>query len=352
MSSKQIIFILPGFLGTHLKSEMGTRIWFSPLMLLGGMKKLSLTKDNIQTDGLVEYIYADLKGTLEENNNYEVHAYPIDWRKSLRAQGKEFSKFVKTKALDHDVSITIIAHSQGGLLAQSAIADSLFLKNKMEKDVSSKFIMLGTPVYGTYIVAHLLLGKEWFGTLPIFDGTLWENSVREILSKYGGLLDLMPADDPLDLFSDKTWKTLYDLSGINARYLQKEDLDSSKEFRTWLNKNPINNQYTFYIRGERDATPSGLKIEKRGSKSNVIFEHTNYGDAVSEWASSKDIDNTFHASGVHHAFLPRTDVVISTISELIENKPTSLPKVVDGTIKYKEKTTSTTTRSVIPPFPV
>ena len=159
------------------------------------------------------------------------------------------------------------------------------------------------------------MDNRWLEPWPIFDGTLRDNSLREIASRFQGLLDMMPIDPNLDLFSEDVWKNLYASHGVNASAPFARDLEASRVFREWIDTHEIDSSYTHYIAGEDSTSPYGLTKDSK-----IKFQITDYGDGVVDWERSVNgITSIWLAESKHHAILPKSRKVINGILDLIDD---------------------------------
>lgn len=339
-------------MGTNLDDAQGDRVWLSLGLLFGRFSKLAINEQGVRRGDLIGLFYGRLVDKLE--NDHSVHPFSIDWRLSPKDEGLRFARLVESILDDTDRPVSIVAHSQGGLVAQSAIAQSDKLASAMKIRTGSRLIMLGTPYQGTYIVPHLFLGHDLSEPDSTRDGTFKLDSVREVMSGFPGLLAMMPRHAKLDLFSADTWATLYDLCDITAQRLTQQDLDKALEFRQWIDSVPLENSYTWYIRGEFMFTPHGIRLNHSDPEqaTRIRFQFCNHGDGISDWRlGSATMSNVLVAPNVNHVLLSMKGSVIRAIRQLIKTGRCDLPNAGDYAVDPL-KISSNRSRFIIPPLPV
>ena len=120
-----IVFLVPGLMATHLKAG-NDRVWLSRASLAaGGLQRLAFddpgqASASITVDSLFAPPYQELTKALQ--GRFEVIAFPYDWRRSFKEEGRRLAIEVAAELRKHNRTITILAHSTGGLLAQAMIA--------------------------------------------------------------------------------------------------------------------------------------------------------------------------------------------------------------------------------------
>ena len=339
-------------MGTNLHDKKDHRVWLTLGVLFGQFSKIAMSAEGVQRGNLVSLFYGRLVDKLQ--NDHSVYPFPIDWRLSPKDEGLRFARLVESVIDNNDTPVSIVAHSQGGLVAQAAIAQSEKLARAMQTRSGSKLVMLGTPYHGTYIVPHLFLGNDLSEPQSAREGSFRIDSIREIMSRFPGLLAMMPRHSELDLFCAQTWSELYDLCGITAQKLTQKDLDNALAFRQWLDSIPLENSHTWYIRGEFMFTPYGMSLNHStpALATKVKFQHSNHGDGISDWQlGSGPMTNVLIAPNVNHVFLSTKSSVIHEIRKLIKTGQCDLPHADNYAVDPLSITT-TSSRFFIPPLPV
>ncbi len=131
-------------------------------------------------------------------------AYPYDWRYDVRdivANGTQVGTAtsspvtIRLQNIVHELAlssptrkVTIVAHSNGGLIAKALAID---LASRNEASLIDRIILIGTPQFGTpKSVIDLLHGDEFTTALGI---VMYGDTVRNIEATMPGAYDLLPS---------------------------------------------------------------------------------------------------------------------------------------------------------------
>lgn len=282
--SQPVVYILPGIMGTHL-AEGGGRIWLNVLELAQGrIANLRIANRNIQPQALVRLAYANLVEYLSAT--HEVIPFPYDWRLSIMEESSRFADALEAKLEETEQPIRILAHSMGGLVTRTMIAQRPELWERISKRNGSRFVMLGTPNRGSYSIPRLILGQEkTFRMLAMLD---IKNSVKQLLDvivRYPGILQLLPMDaGPLDFLDAGTWDKFPNLGGKWVKP-QEKDLEQARKFHEFLEagrKNMGDWSQVLYVAGYGRGAPVAVEL---AGKNEVTFVGTNQGDGTVPWES-------------------------------------------------------------------
>lgn len=178
--SRPNVIVIPRMFGSELTSTdldgNQERIWLSPRRIVAGqLNRLRLAPNGltefdphytINATGIMKQYYGELLLTLAEQ--YNVHAFWYDWRKSFKVGAAALQGRIETW-FGEDEPVHIVAHGEGGLLARSYIA--LFPEQWQRHQ--GRLIMLGTPNHGMInalmaITGHLGLVR-WLDQLTPLD---------------------------------------------------------------------------------------------------------------------------------------------------------------------------------------
>jgi hypothetical protein len=70
--------------------------------------------------------------------------------------------------------------------------------------------MLGTPNGGSFVIPRLLLGRErLMRQIALLDLKHTQRQLLDIVSRYPGLLEMLPSVGNYEFFSDKKWQELF-----------------------------------------------------------------------------------------------------------------------------------------------
>lgn len=171
--AKQKVYVLPGILGTSMDNEqpvLPNNLWVNPGRLaLGQITVLKLAPGGIQpdpdegdacfpTDVLQDY-YGDAVDRLNEDlddSKYDVIAWGYDWRRSLPVIATRLAGAI-IGTTTPDEPVTIVAHSQGGLIARMVW---FVLKGQGKDNLCRRIVTIGTPHEGCYSPAYVFAGED------------------------------------------------------------------------------------------------------------------------------------------------------------------------------------------------
>ena len=121
---RPIAIMLPGTMGSELKAG-DDEIWLNYWALLkGGLKKIAMGRDEITPVGLVDEFYGPLVEFLARSHQVEI--FPYDWRFSVRKAAAKLAVTLEPLVSQAERSgqpLRLVAHSMGGLVVRSMIAD-------------------------------------------------------------------------------------------------------------------------------------------------------------------------------------------------------------------------------------
>ena len=202
------VLIIPGIMGSKLGIETHLLwddvIWMDPVDIAkGDLMDLSLdhTDSNIESLGVILLAYLKLKLRLKLAG-YDVDFYHYDWRKSLKLLGQQLVQYLQKERAGQ---VHIVAHSMGGLVTRSAIAQNA--------PAIRRVVMLGTPNHGSFVPVQAFRGVYSIIRKVAFLDV--RHSVEElcerVFSSLPGLYEMLPwreKYDRLDLYDMATWPTL------------------------------------------------------------------------------------------------------------------------------------------------
>ena len=298
-SNHPVVFVLPGIMGSHL-SFKNKRVWINPFSLSkGNMSQLKfneeLNADTVAADGLIGLFYGELVDYLSAS--HIVIPFPYDWRQSILKEAERFRKVLHDKLEESDEPVRIIAHSMGGLVARAALDGSPEVYEKFREGKKNRFIMLGTPNLGSFEIVKVLTGRSrTVKQLAAFDLKNKRKDLLEIVSRYPGLLELLPFDDEEKTYYDiNTWQRLLnkDRNGWGNHVFKREwtkrrewvlpnqdQLDQAKMLHNTLGVNSLNAEHTIYVAGYDSETPVGIK---ENDEAPISMMGTTKGDGSVPW---------------------------------------------------------------------
>ena len=234
------ILFLPGIQGSRLYTEEGgeeNQVWepFGNQDYVDlRMNDMGVSVNDVYTRDVIDEVYGvggdiykgflqylkDIGGVFE---GPYVETFPYDWRKNVfdivregtKLQNGTFNKPTTTVAFLAGISptqkVTIIAHSNGGLLAKALMHE---LEREGKADLVDKVIFIATPHIGTpKAIAALLHGYDQEQALNIPADA---REIRTVMKNMPGVYGLLPSEsymstltDPLISFDNSSTTKLY-----------------------------------------------------------------------------------------------------------------------------------------------
>ena len=315
------VFMLPGILG----SELGygdNRIWMDLKDIFRGrLERLDLHRENpkeIKPFRMFPRYYNELANFLAAT--HDVMPFPYDWRISMRDEADRFAGEL-TKRLDGSTQpVRILAHSMGGLLARLAFARHADLWQRFKAKEGCRLVMLGTPNEGSFSIPRMLMGRErTTGLLALLDIRNSEKDLLDMIRRFPGVLELLPASGHHDFFDEHVWKTLDDTDGRGWQEPLQQDLDIARATWRLLDNAPIDGTRMVFVAGQAESTPVGLTID--GDR--VRFQATRQGDGRVPWASIPKELPTFYIAAAH-GDMPRHEQAFGGYLDLLQQGTTRL----------------------------
>lgn len=336
---KPILIMLPGIMGSNLKDQESL-LWINyRRFLLGHLACLRPNdRDGIDPDSLIKTSYMKLGDYLAKN--YDIVAFPFDWRLSMEENAALLNQKVK-ELLAIGQPIKMIGHSMGGVLTR----DFMLYYPETYKELNAlpgfKILFLGSPLGGSYRIPYVLFGKD--GIIKLLAKIDIRNKPKDLLNifvNFPGILALLPINKSgKHDFSDRSfWEKLRKASGDDSWPIPNEtDLKAFGKYQDLIVKqeSTINYDNIFYIAGQsrkKNSTISDLEI-KDGQ---LIFHATNQGDESVTWESGIPkgiIDrNHFYYANVTHGGLSTEKKIFGAIEDILNQGKTgrlqnTLPKV-------------------------
>ena len=324
-----IVYILPGIMGTHL-SERGDRIWLEVLNLAQGkMANLGITNKKVQPEALVALAYANLVDYLSAT--HEVIPFPYDWRLSILDEAERFANALEAKLgeTEADQPIRIIAHSIGGLVTRAMIGLRPELWEKICEREGARFVMLGTPNKGSYMIPRLIFGQEkTFRMLAMLDLRNSAEQLLGVIARFPGILQLLPVNEggPWDFVQADTWDKFPNTGKRQWVKPTQKDLEQARKFHALLetgNKKIKDWDSIVYVAGSAPGAPVAVDID---DKNEIIFRGTNRGDGTVPWETGilpeLEKERTYYMD-VPHGDLANHKESFAAIYDLLNNGATT-----------------------------
>ncbi|MEZ4910198.1 MAG: CHAT domain-containing protein [Saprospiraceae bacterium] len=349
--NKPITVIIPGMMGSTL-SKNNNQIWIGYWNIFTrSLLKMGVTDPDIFSDGVIATAYKSFCEFLLKEG-YDVYVIHYDWRKSYMSQLPLLEKelnFIIEKS--NGQPIRVVSHSKGGLLMKQLIISNFDLYQKLALSTDFKWIMCGTPWFGSYAAVKTLIGQS--NTLKNLKRISFLVSYRqllEIFSKYEGVLEMLPMNLtnseiinknrkglPLYDYSDNSvWKFLYNIDKTNNYRWVTPEMNKSN-FKNLINstaniifgyknenlgsKTYLNSDQIYYLAGEYEETPYNLVVNEETSSlecENIPFSGDGTVTYVEGIPQGMNPEHVYYISAKHERLLDDRSSFRS-ILQLLEN---------------------------------
>ncbi|WP_372756201.1 CHAT domain-containing protein [Mariniflexile sp.] len=337
--TRDVVIIVPGIMGSTI-AHNGDHLWVDMRKLNDGgiTKSLNISASNVEATGVIEKYYNNLAEHLLEQ--YDVITMEFDWRKSLKDAAKILKDKIESVLKYQNIKIHIIAHSMGGLLVRQLMMDFSNVWSEFNRNESNKFIMLGTPWLGSYLIMEVLTGhSSRVKQLAAIDFKNNRADLLKIFWKYPGIFELLPIEEGTnrDFWDPKFWKDLdseADLKNMPNPDTNTKSLSGFKDYRknvqdylNALEEKTFKN--IFYICGQADKTVFDYSLQNRflSSKRKLVYKATSFGDGSVTWASGipKQLLGSNHLfySQTSHGDLANDPEIFQGISEILSTGSTN-----------------------------
>ncbi|HLW23354.1 MAG TPA: hypothetical protein VKT22_03210 [Steroidobacteraceae bacterium] len=194
------VLIVPGMMGSRLAPARATStVWIDPEHIASGaLARLALREHRpAPVRGVLLHAYALLHLKLRIAG-FAPEFFAYDWRRGIAELGAQLAEHLRAA----DAPRLLIAHSMGGLVARSALAQRPHLRLE-------RLILVGTPHRGCFDPVLALRGTHPFvrslARLDRRHSASW--LAARVFSTFRGLYDLLPERDggALDLLRATRW---------------------------------------------------------------------------------------------------------------------------------------------------
>lgn len=281
------VFVLPGIMGSHL-AVGDDRVWLDPVDLaLGHFGLLAIDSAGVRPDAPIEMCYGDLIDHLSQS--HEVRPFAYDWRRSIREEARRLGDAIEAILGDAERDrqpVRILAHSMGGLVARAMIAERPEIWQRMCRHDGARLLMLGTPNGGSHAIVQVLLGRDPIvRRLGALDLTRDTRQLLKIVSRFPGLLEMLPVSGAHDFFDGAAWKRLGDADRRGCwEAPAAESLRAARALREALDERSIDPQRMFYVAGCAAATPVDVEIDAHSA---IRIVASGEGDGRVPWETGR-----------------------------------------------------------------
>ncbi|HEY5758436.1 MAG TPA: alpha/beta fold hydrolase [Steroidobacter sp.] len=200
----QIVFILPGIMGSRLGSlqrKTTSLLWLHPMAIAqGGLSQLALPAGKaLRALGVMLPGYLKLRLSLEIAGFVPVF-HPFDWRSDLETLARALSRAIEKSGAR---KVHIVAHSMGGVVARIALGND-------RNERIQRLIQLGAPNQGSFApVQAMRAAYPTVRKIAALDQiSSAEQLARTVFLTLPGLYQMLPSastpDEP-NLFDPSQW---------------------------------------------------------------------------------------------------------------------------------------------------
>nr|WP_321228051.1 CHAT domain-containing protein [uncultured Psychroserpens sp.] len=338
--TRDVVIIIPGIMGSSLSSE-GEEQWVNMRNLNKGAipNDLNISSTKVKASGAIKKFY--LKIAEYFSSEYDVITLEFDWRKSVAPAAQELADLIDTLVKDN-VNVNIVAHSMGGLVARQCMMSHQETWKTFSKNETNKFLMLGTPWLGSYLIMEVLTGhSKRVKQLAAIDFKSNRKDLLKIFWKFPGVFELLPieAKGKRDFWNATYWDGLDKKSKLKDMPSAATNKTSLKYFDTYR-KNVISFledvegdtsffENVYYISGKADKTVFDYKYKDRlfSKFDQLVYKTTSYGDGSVTWQTGiptqlKGSKNLYY-SNTSHGDLANETYIFEGIKDIIKTGSTN-----------------------------
>jgi hypothetical protein len=322
---KANVVVLHGIMGAELtatdRTGANSAVWVRPLRLLAGaIRRLQLDAKGLQEadldwtvrpSAILKKHYGEL--ILSLSTDLRVLPFFYDWRKDVKHAGDALNAAI-TSSFSGDMPVHLVAHSMGGLVARSFIADYEDRWNAMR----GRLVMLGTPNHGSYDIVRALAGRErLIRLLALADFRMSLDELLGILNSFPGTYQLLPSPA-----ADKAAAPLYERATYGAVNVSQAHLESARANHERLAAAKVDPERMLYVAGAGQATFVGVDPGRITDDDGYAVSRDGDG-RVSHALGLLEGVRTWYAP-VSHGDLTRDRAVLQAVGDLLENGMTDV----------------------------
>ncbi len=342
--TRDVVILLPGIMGSTLEAN-GQDQWVQMRNINQGAISdyLKIDATNVTASGIIEKYYSKLGTYLEAD--YDVISLAFDWRASVSVAATDLKDCIEDLLLNHTVNIHIIAHSMGGLVARQCMIDHPKTWGNFNSNGNNKYIMLGTPWLGSYLIMEVLTGhSRRVKQLAAID---FKNNKKDLLAvfwEYTGVFELLPIEKngTNDFWDFNFWTGIHAKSNLKHMPKPNQHNQALKDFaeyrdkiQTFLSTTAADKEFfknIYYICGKADKTVFDYTFKDRwlSSKKKLVYKATSEGDGSVTWETGIPTplvgSSNLYYSHTTHGELANEQYIFEAISDILyKGKTSKLP---------------------------
>ena len=323
---RPVVFVIPGIMGSELNVGQD-HVWLDVLdIMFGGFAQLHIKAENVRATEPFSRYYGDLIEYLAAT--HKVIPFPFDWRLKIEDEADRLAVHVRQEydlARPHGKPVRILAHSMGGLVARAMIARSSALWNEVCSVEGARLVMLGTPNGGSHAITELLVAQSsTLKQIALIDFKHSKKQLLEYISRFPGVLAMLPKDYREDYFSITTWRDYHQKTGNGWVLPDEKDINDARRFRQLLDNSPIDPKRMIYVAGHADVTVAEMVLDTSGKQPKIQFFGSIRGDGRVLWDTGIPPELPTWYVDVAHGDLPAHQPSFKAFAELLSNGKTSL----------------------------
>jgi pimeloyl-ACP methyl ester carboxylesterase/tetratricopeptide (TPR) repeat protein len=323
---RPVVFLLPGIMGSELMVNKST-VWVDmPKLIFGGLGKLGIDAGGVQPRQPVVRYYGDLSLFLA--NSHKVIDFAYDWRLPPELEAKRLANAVAAElaaAENAGQPVRILAHSMGGLIARTMIANHPNVWVEICKRPGGRLVMLGTPNGGSHSINEMIVGQSsTMKGLAILDLKHDLKELLEIVTQFPGVLAMLPKDIREDWFDPAVWAKYAAHAGDDWVAPPSKPLADARRFRDTMDRALVDPEHMVYVAGTADATPAAMRLDEATGRIEILA--TTQGDGRVTWDSGIPPGVPTWYMNAEHGDLSAHAPGFPAIQELLETgRTTRLP---------------------------
>jgi pimeloyl-ACP methyl ester carboxylesterase len=302
------VILVPGILGSELY-QGEEQIWMSPWKLIRGefdqfrLDSGGESVKNIQALHPLKKYYGEM--TLSLLQRWNVVAFPYDWRLDVRTIARQLKDRIEA-SVPNGRPFSVIGHSLGGLVVRSYLQQ---FPNQLTS--LQRFIMLGTPNYGSFAIPALYNGlNHVMKVVALLDQQHYMPELLQFAKTFMSTYQMLP-------FLGKAGDAarLMEPGAYGALNPPQQRFDDAKAFQREM-AGSIDAANTTYIAGYGFKTPDGIDNWNK-LQSWEGYRQTLAGDGTVPHSLGLIDRVTTYFVRAEHSSLPADSRVIQAVEDIL-----------------------------------